>query len=93
MSTKVQPIRPPARNIEHYFGACPDCGATNGYINVGGQHWFVCRPHKTRWWAGYNLFSSWQDEGEAVWRRNADLLATYREVEPLPMEVAADGEG
>ena len=93
MSTKIQSIRPAARNIEHYFGACPECGRTDGFMNVGGEHWFVCKAHETRWWVGYNLFSSWQDESEADWHSNAQLLAGYREVRPLPMEEAADAGG
>ena len=66
-----------------YFGGCPFCGANDGYLNVGAAHWLSCAEHKTRWCAGENLFSGWRSEEEADWRRNAEMLAEYAEVEPL----------
>jgi hypothetical protein len=45
-----------------YFGLCPHCRNTDGYFNAGSSHWFVCDEHKTRWFVGCNLFSSWKDE-------------------------------
>ena len=66
-----------------YFGGCPECGRTKGYMNVGRSQWFVCDTHRTRWCVGMNLFSSWRDESEDEWRRNAVRLEGYREVEPL----------
>jgi len=66
-----------------YFGNCPECGRQDGCVNVGEDHWLVCRVHRTKWWIGSNLFSSWQEETEADWHRHADLLASYREVEPI----------
>ena len=43
---------------DEYFGGCPNCGRTNGYITLnGGEHWFVCDEHQVRWCAGYGLFS------------------------------------
>ena len=70
-------------NRDHHFGACPECGGSDGYINVRKSHWFVCDAHRTRWWAGSGLFSSWHDENEDIWARNAERLGGYREVEPL----------
>ena len=26
-----------------YFGLCPTCHKTDGYLNVGSSHWFVRR--------------------------------------------------
>jgi hypothetical protein len=68
---------------DHYFGGCPRCGDSEGYVNVGGNHWFRCDRHKTKWCAGYNLFSGWRDETEEEWQRNADMLAGYETVEPI----------
>lgn len=68
---------------DEYFGGCPKCGKTDGYVNVGRDHWGVCDEHKTKWPIGANLFSSWKEETEAQWRRNANLLESYTEVEPL----------
>jgi hypothetical protein len=48
-----------------YFGVCPECGKTDGYINIGREHWFYCKEHKVKWWAGSNLFRGWKDETEA----------------------------
>jgi hypothetical protein len=70
--------------VDNYFGGCPECGGDDGYLNVNRDHWFVCDKHKTKWWAGYNLFSSWQEESEAEWLSNSYRLAEYREVQPLP---------
>lgn len=75
------------------FGGCPECGRTNGYTNMGRDHYFYCKAHKTAWYAGTNLFSSWQDETEEYQRRqwNEIGLPGFREVKPL-MPEAADGQ-
>ena len=66
-----------------YFGGCPECGGTHGSYNIGQEHWFVCEDHKTKWWIGSNLFSSWREESEEVWRRNNEKLTAYVPVVPL----------
>jgi hypothetical protein len=74
-----------------YFGGCPACGKTDGYVNVGCDHWFVCDEHSTKWYAGSNLFSCWEEEeDEAVWQKNTDLLGRFVEVKPLRLPAAAD---
>ncbi len=65
-----------------YFGGCPYCGANDGHMNVGREHWFVCNRHKTKWRVGSNLFSAWKDEDPAVCTRNEYRLENYMEVEP-----------
>ena len=40
------------RASEHYFGGCPECGNTDGYMNVGSEHWFVCDVHRIKWFIG-----------------------------------------
>src|SRR5690349_20075353 len=77
------PKRP--TNTEHYDGACPKCGNCSGYLNIRKSHWCHCDEHRTKWWIGENMYSSWRSETEEVWRRNRDRLAYYREVEPLEM--------
>jgi hypothetical protein len=77
-------------NTTHYYGACPECACTDGYMNVSQTHWFVCDRHMTRWSPGFNLFSDWRNETEADWRSNAEKLDQYCEVEPLPMVEAAE---
>lgn len=85
--SRCAPIEDPIGpvNTQHYFGGCPECGGTDGYVNVGRAHWFFCDAHQTRWCAGVNIFSDWQVEEMTVWRANWEKLDAYREVEPLPM--------
>jgi len=66
----------------NYFGDCPECGCNDGYFNIGRGHWFFCYQHKTAWFVGWNLMSSWRHESEEVWKKNTALLSLYREVEP-----------
>lgn len=65
------------------FDLCPECGRTDGFLNVGREHWFVCHAHRTCWHIGSNLFSGWREQNEVEWQRNAALLATYRTVAPV----------
>ncbi|HUI21321.1 MAG TPA: hypothetical protein VLZ74_09790 [Methylocella sp.] len=76
-------------STDNYFGVCPVCGKTDGYINTGRVHWFFCKEHKLRWWAGINLFSSWQHETEEEQRRQYDELGfgAFTAIKP------ADGAG
>jgi hypothetical protein len=71
-------------HVDNYFGGCPHCGETHGFLNVGPQHFHVCDTHRTYWLIGENLFSGWKDETEEEWDRNAEKLGSYRKVEPLP---------
>ena len=77
---------------DEYFGGCPECGQNDGYLNVGGNHWFVCDAHSTCWSVGYNLFSSWRDESEDVWQANEERLRTMKIVEPVHQTVEAAAE-
>ena len=65
------------------FGLCPRCFRADYYMNVGREHWFVCDTHKTKWFAGDNLFSSWRHESDEDFARNALLLEEYERVEPF----------
>src|SRR5690348_17591745 len=57
-----------------YFGGCPYCHKTDGYINVGREHWFVCDQHQTKWRIGENLFSSWREETLAQQEAEQDAM-------------------
>ena len=72
----------------NYFGGCPVCGGTDGYLNIYKNHMFRCDKHKTCWSIGWNLFSSWRHETEDEWKRNADMLSGYREVKPVDSPIA-----
>lgn len=75
---------------DEYFGGCPHCGETDGYLNVGREHWFVCDAHKTKWHVGSNLFSSWHDETEEGWLKNEYRLSQFMEVEPIYPELTEE---
>jgi len=64
------------------LGDCPKCGRNDGYLNVGKSHWFICRRHRLKWYAGYDLFPTWQRETEEDWKRNLKILSQYQEVRP-----------
>lgn len=70
--------------VDEYFGGCPECGKSHGYFNIGRTHFFHCDDHKTMWPIGCNLFSSWKNETDEIWRENWKKFAKYREVDPLP---------
>lgn len=63
------------------FGVCPLCRRSSGYLNVGSEHWFFCRRHKTKWLGGTDLLSSWHSETELDWMRNAVRLSAFVEVD------------
>lgn len=67
------------------FGGCPagGCRKTDGYVNLGAAHWFVCDAHRTRWPAGENVFSDWKDETEAEQRIAWSRVVAYRVVRPF----------
>jgi hypothetical protein len=65
------------------FGACPRCGKTDGFINVGPNYWNVCDRHKTKWYVGNNPFYKLVEESEEVRLKNEARLEGYREVEPV----------
>ncbi len=71
---------------DEYFGGCPHCGQTNGFLNLGRDHWFICDRHKTKWWSGSNIFSCWREEDEETWQRNRFKLSEYMTVEPIHPE-------
>ncbi len=72
-----------ANAAEHYFGGCPRCGKSDGYLNVGRVHVFVCDEHRTAWSGGVDMFSDWHLETQADWDANARKLEDYKEVEPI----------
>ncbi len=67
----------------HHFSGCPHCGQNDSYLNNGRDHWFFCDRHKTKWLVGSNLFSSWREEDDEVWRLNRFKLAEYMTVNPI----------
>ena len=76
----------PTTNEGCYFGGCPVCGETDGYVNHGPSHWFVCDAHRVRWYVGQNLFSSWKDETEGEQQANWAEIQDYRDVTPTHLK-------
>lgn len=70
------------KNID-YFGGCPLCGNSDGYLNVERNHFGVCRLHRIYWCIGVALFSSWRVESEEIWEENSRTILAYREAEPI----------
>ena len=80
--------------VDDYFGLCPVCLHTDGYINIGKDHWFFCKEHKAKWRAGSNLFSAWRDETEDSQRKIFDELdfGSFETVEPVPHKPPSEEE-
>ncbi len=75
----------PFPDIQHswHCGACPRCGKSDGYVNLGIEHWFICRDHKTKWLAGTNLFDGWMNQTVAQTQSAEILLRSYADVLPI----------
>ena len=72
-----------------YFGLCPICKGTDGYVNIGRSHWFICKQHRARWFIGENVFSSWHDETESEQQREREEIGfdTFTDVKPFYPEI------
>jgi hypothetical protein len=81
------PVRP---RTDHPLGGCPKCGQSDGYMNIGGNHWFVCDTHNAAWCCGYNLFSGWRDESRDLHEANERKLRRMRVVTPIYPNPAPD---
>lgn len=68
----------------NHFGTCPTCHKNDGSLNIGKSHWYYCKTHRTKWYVGFNLFSSWQHQTEDEQRKRYEDLKfdTYTEVTP-----------
>lgn len=69
---------------DNYFGVCPTCKKYSGCLNIGRDHWFYCKAHKTKWWIGSNIFSSWRNETEEDHYRNARYLSNFADMSGPP---------
>jgi hypothetical protein len=74
----------PFPEIEYsaHCGVCPDCGKSDGFVNLGKEHWFICRDHKTKWFVGVNLFEGWENQTVAQAQSIEIMLETYKEIVP-----------
>ena len=67
----------------HYFGVCPICAKTDGYVNVRREHWLVCRDHHLRWRASTNLASNGSSDCPSKRDANWSDIRHYRVVHPF----------
>ena len=72
------------RSHDNPWGVCPQCGGTDGVINIGRGHWFVCHEHKKIWFAGSNLFSTWKCESMDNWEANHEKTKEYEVISGSP---------
>jgi len=79
--TNVIPF--PEIQYSTHCGVCPNCGKSDGFVNLGKEHWFICRDHKTKWFAGVNLFEGWENQTVAQTENIAVMLESYKDVVPL----------
>jgi len=70
--------------FEDYFGLCPVCHRSDGYVNAGSSQYFYCGAHKKAWYAGSNLLSNWRsqtkDEQRRIWAEIG--MERFEQVEP-----------
>lgn len=64
-------------------GVCPKCAKTDGFVNLGKEHWFICRDHKSKWFAGVNMYEGWKNQTVAQAESIEMMLSSYKEVVPL----------
>ncbi|MBL1143210.1 MAG: hypothetical protein HND53_14430 [Proteobacteria bacterium] len=79
--TNVMPF--PEIQYSMRCGVCPSCGKTDGFVNLGKEHWFICRDHKSKWFVGVNLFEGWENQTVAQTECIDLMLSKYKEVVPL----------
>jgi hypothetical protein len=68
--------------MDYKFGLCPHCKGSDGYLNIGAYHVFVCDLHMTYWQTTSHVLP-WEHEDNAKWHANADKLEAYTEVQPV----------
>ncbi|MEI6125315.1 MAG: hypothetical protein WCQ99_02070 [Pseudomonadota bacterium] len=66
-----------------HFGDCPKCKKNDGHLNVGREHWFVCKKHRVKWKAGHDMFPDWKKETVHTWKQNEALLEHFMKIEPF----------
>jgi hypothetical protein len=77
---------------EDDYGRCPVCGGSGEMIAEGRKHWMVCHEDQTKWRIGTGFFSMFQRDRPKQWDRPRELLAAYREVQPLHGDEAEKSE-
>jgi hypothetical protein len=63
-------------------GGCPVCHCYSAVVNIGCEHWAVCRIHRTCWPIGQDRFAVWQSEDPQTHADNFIELRNYAECKP-----------
>ena len=79
-----------------YWGLCPECEQEPIFIHVRKNHYATCPTHRTAWFVGYNLMTTYcrwdddelvhvygHDDRERITAEAAAELSAYREVKPV----------
>ncbi|MEM6461662.1 MAG: hypothetical protein AAF724_07090 [Pseudomonadota bacterium] len=69
--------------FEYMFGACPECGKSNGFLAIGPDHWGVCHRHGVKWSFVCDDLEGWKDQSDIERHQVSLLLAAYVEVQPV----------
>lgn len=64
------------------FGLCPHCGGSDGYLNIGAYHFFVCDVHNAYWQTKSHVLP-WEHENIEIWEANISKLEKYTECDPI----------
>lgn len=75
---------------EEPLGGCPECGNSDGMVNYGRNTYFHCATHKTIWFYGSNICSTWQYETEESRAELDRRFADYRDVDPIFPDLAEE---
>lgn len=67
-------------NPDKPLGDCQCGNYDNKYLNIFKAHYGYCTDCGTYWHIGTNLFSSWKDEDEEQWKKNANFLRNLIEI-------------
>lgn len=77
-----------ARTNSDQFGLCPVCSDDPEILNVGREHFAICRKHQVYWPVGSNLFSGWRNDEPATWDANKQLLATFTSADEMQTDAS-----
>ena len=80
MNNKVRAV---ADDLVPLFAGCAHCDSTDGYINIGQGHWFVCHKHRMQWYIGCDIFADWKEQTEEQQRAIHSNFADYQVIRPI----------
>ncbi len=86
----VIPFRPrPQTETRLDFGSCPECGQSDGFMKIGGEHFYFCEAHNTAWYGEDADRPIWMYDPQELNEDNERKLRSMRIVAPIYPEGAA----